>query len=105
MHLGGAVPVKKKKLQYIQGDSPRIEGKYYKGRIARFNPVTGYGFVESHKGTHIFFYVDQIRLEGKHSHKSCVRQGRTVGFDVGWTEKGIRVNKMKIFQNDRQEKS
>ena len=89
--------MKKPKLKYIHADSPKIEGKYYKGRIARFNPVTGYGFVESYKGEHIFFYLDQIRLEGENTSKSSVRQGRTVGFDVGWTEKGIRVNKMKIF--------
>jgi len=94
---------KNKIIKYIQMDPQKIEGKYYRGRIAKFNPTTGYGFVESQNGTHIFFYADQIRLEGQQSHKSSIRPGKVVGFDVGWTERGIRVCKMKIF-NDEKEK-
>jgi hypothetical protein len=51
----------------FQKDPPKIEGKYYRGRIAKFNPTTGYGFVEAQKGTHIFFYADQVRMEGDHA--------------------------------------
>jgi cold shock CspA family protein len=89
--------VNKAKLKNIHCEPEKIEGKYYRGRIAKFNPETGYGFVELSTGTHIFFYFDQIRLEGAHVRKCDIRPGKTVGFDVGWTERGIRVCKMKIY--------
>ena len=67
-----------KNFKNIQLDPVKIEGKYYRGRIAKFNPSTGYGFVEMPRGTHIFFYVDQIRLEGDKIRKSDIRPGKTV---------------------------
>jgi cold shock CspA family protein len=88
------------RIKYIQADPIKIEGKYYRGRIAKFNPKTGYGFVETREGAHIFFYVDQIRLEGKQSRKSDIQPGKVVGFDVGWTDRGIRVCKMKIVDEE-----
>ncbi|MEW5980330.1 MAG: hypothetical protein AB1898_31445 [Acidobacteriota bacterium] len=86
------------KARFHQIDTAKIEGRYYRGRIARFNPKTGYGFVETSKGDHIFFYADQIRLEGRKTKKSDIRAGLVVGFDVGWTDRGLRVSKMKIYE-------
>jgi cold shock CspA family protein len=88
------------RLKRIQLDPPKIEGRYYRGRIAKFNPKTGYGFIETKRGTHIFFYADQIRLEGSRTKKSDIQPGKTVGFDVGWTDRGIRVCKMKIVEEE-----
>jgi cold shock CspA family protein len=79
----------------------RIEGRYYRGRIARYNPKTGYGFVETPEGKHIFFYADQVRLDGNKNRKSDIRCGMVVGYDVGWTDRGIRVCRMKLFDKDR----
>lgn len=90
------------RVKVIRPDPIKIEGKYYRGRIARFNPKTGYGFVETSEGMHIFFYVDQIRLEGERCRKTDIRPGKVVGFDVGWTDRGIRVCKMKIVDEDLQ---
>ena len=88
------------RIKHSLVDSIKIDGKYYRGRIARFNPKTGYGFVETPKGDHIFFYADQIRLEGERKNRSDIRPGRTVGFDVGWTDRGLRVCKLKIYDED-----
>jgi len=88
------------RVKYVHCDPIRIEGKYYRGRIAKFNPKTGYGFVEDGDGSHIFFYADQIRLEGSRTRKSDIRPGRVVGFDVGWTDRGIRICKMKIVEQE-----
>ena len=93
----GKRTAKRTRLKYLEMDPIKFEGKYYRGRIATFNPSTGYGFVESGEGTHIFFYADQIRLEGAQRDRSGIRPGKVVGFDVGWTERGIRICKMKIF--------
>ncbi len=84
------------KLKTIKMDPVRVEGKYYRGRIARFNPKTGYGFVETFQGNHIFFYFDQIRFVGAQAKRSDLKAGKVVGFDVGWTDRGIRVCKMKL---------
>ena len=91
---------KRVRVKYVFPDPVKIDGKYYRGRIAKFNPKTGYGFVETGEGSHIFFYADQIRLEGDHNRKSDIRPGKTVGFDVGWTDRGIRVCKMKIVEEE-----
>jgi cold shock CspA family protein len=88
------------RIKVIHQDPVKIEGKYYRGRIAKFNPKTGYGFVETREGSHIFFYADQIRLEGDQTRKSDIRPGKLVGFDVGWTDRGIRVCKMKILEEE-----
>ena len=88
------------RVKFIHADPIKIEGKYYRGRIAKFNPKTGYGFVETGEGSHIFFYADQIRLEGARTRKSDIQPGKTVGFDVGWTDRGIRVCKMKIVEEE-----
>jgi len=93
--------VNKEKLKSIHLEPEKIEGKYYRGKIARFNPTTGYGFVELATGVHVFFYYDQVRLEGEHVRKSDIRPGKTVGFDVGWTEKGIRVCKLKVYDEQK----
>lgn len=85
------------KIACIRLEPVKIEGKYYRGRIAKFNPKTGYGFVETDRGTHIFFYADQVRMEGRQTRKADIRPGKVVGFDVGWADRGIRVCKMKIM--------
>jgi cold shock CspA family protein len=99
VHMSQSKP-NRVRVKYIQQDPAKIEGKYYRGRIAKFNPKTGYGFVETGEGSHIFFYADQIRLEGPQSRKSDIRPGKVVGFDVGWTDRGIRVSKMKIVEDE-----
>ncbi len=83
-------------------DSRRIEGKYYRGKIARYNPKTGYGFVETPEGKHIFFYADQVRLDGTKRKKTDIQRGLVVGFDVGWTDRGIRISRMKLFDKDEE---
>lgn len=75
----------------------RTEGKYYWGRIARYNPKTGYGFVETPEGKQIFFYADQVRLEGMKNKKSDIQCGVVVGYDIAWTDRGIRICKMKLI--------
>ena len=81
----------------IEMQSPRLEGRYYRGRIAKYNPKTGYGFVETPKGTQIFFYADQVRLEGTSKKRSDIRPGVLVGYDVAWTDRGVRISKMKLL--------
>jgi cold shock CspA family protein len=83
-----------------EGTARRIEGKYYRGRIARYNPKTGYGFVETPEGKHIFFYADQVRLDGTKRRKADIQRGLVVGYDVGWTDRGIRVCRMKLYDKE-----
>ena len=79
----------------------RIDGRYYRGKIARYNPKTGYGFIETPEGKHIFFYADQVRLDGTKNKRSDIQCGAVVGYDVGWTDRGIRVCRMKLFDNSK----
>jgi len=82
----------------------RIEGRYYRGKIARYNPKTGYGFIETPEGKHVFFYADQVRLDGTKNRRSDIQCGVVVGYDVGWTDRGIRVCRMKLYENNKTSK-
>jgi len=90
------------RIKTISYDPLKVEGLYYRGWIKSFNPKSGYGFVETIGGDDIFFYADQVRLEGKYTRRSDIKPGKKVGFDVGWADRGLRVSKMNIFRETRE---
>ena len=89
------------RLKTISYDPLKVGGLYYRGWIKSFNPKSGYGFVETVGGDDVFFYADQVRLEGKYTRISDIKPGKKVGFDVGWADRGLRVSKMNIFRDKK----
>lgn len=73
------------------------EDKFRKGRIIKFFPHAGYGFVRDLGGKEVYFHLDEIRFLGSKNDRRYVSEGAPVGFDIGRTSRGLRVTLMKIY--------
>lgn len=65
--------------------------RFYPGIIKRLFPGAGMGVVRSATGREISFAAAHVILTGPIRRFEDLREGMTVGFDVGWTSKGLRV--------------
>jgi len=77
-------------------DSDRFPGNFYPGMIMRLNRTRGRGVVRSHSGKEIrfefpFVTVVGARIGGRKPGIELLNEGDSVGFDVGWTSRGLRV--------------
>jgi hypothetical protein len=71
-------------------DSASAE-RFYPGIIKKIFPGAGMGIVRSATGREIPFAAAHVILTGAVSRFDGLREGMAVGFDVGWTSKGLRV--------------
>jgi hypothetical protein len=77
-------------------DSERFPGNFYQGMILKLDRVRGRGVVRSHSGKEIpfefpFVAVVGAPIGGTMPGIDLIREGDIVGFDVGWTSRGLRV--------------
>lgn len=76
----------------------RQPDRFYKGVIQKVSVGTGSGVVLSDSGKKIPFVFPFLRLIG--APRQDIRfltEGMRVGFDVGWTDKGLRIAAIKIY--------
>lgn len=71
-------------------DQPPID-RFYPGVIKKLFPGAGMGIVRSATGREIPFAAVHVIVTGPVNRFEDLREGMTVGFDVGWTSKGLRV--------------
>ncbi|HSA60086.1 MAG TPA: hypothetical protein VLJ37_10425 [bacterium] len=71
--------------------------KFRKGRIIKYFPQAGYGFVRDDMGHEVYFHLDEVRFVGKRNDRRYVSEGAPVGFDVGRTSRGLRVTRLKLY--------
>jgi hypothetical protein len=88
-------------------DHTRFPDNFYPGLIVFLDRVRGRGVIRSSSGREIrfefpFVSVVGAELGGRAPGIDLLRQGDTVGFDMGWTSKGLRVTKIKP-SSDRSE--
>jgi len=81
-------------------DDERLVGRFYRGLIVFLDRVRGRGTVRSFSGREIHFEFPFVAvigapIGGRAPGIDLIRQGDTVGFDVGWTSKGLRVTRIK----------
>jgi hypothetical protein len=77
-------------------DSERFPGNFYQGMILKLDRARGRGVVRSHSGKEIpfefpFVAVVGAPIGGRMPGIELIREGDIVGFDVGWTSKGLRI--------------
>ncbi|MGH7837495.1 MAG: hypothetical protein ACREQC_06665 [Candidatus Binataceae bacterium] len=75
-------------------------GSFYRGLIVFLDRVRGRGMIRSFSGREIHFEFPFVAvigapIGGRAPGIDLIRQGDTVGFDVGWTSKGLRVTRIK----------
>jgi len=65
--------------------------RFYAGVIKKLFVGAGAGIVRSKNGRETRFAAAHVVLTGKIRRFEDLREGMLVGFDVGWTSKGLRV--------------
>lgn len=80
--------------------SPAPEEMFYRGLIVYLDRVRGRGAIRSYSGREISFQFPYVAVVGAPigGHAPGIdrlNQGDTVGFDVGWTSRGLRVTQIK----------
>lgn len=81
-------------------DSERFPDNFYKGLIVFLDRVRGRGVIRSFSGREIPFEFPFVSVVGAPIAPSragidLIKEGDTVGFDVGWTSAGLRVTRIK----------
>lgn len=64
-----------------------------KGKVVRFNPKKGFGFIKSEDDKEVFFHYSSLVMEGF----KTVDVDSEVEFDIEETEKGFRASNIKIL--------
>ena len=77
-------------------DSDRFPSNFYQGMILKLDRARGHGILRSHSGREFEFVFPFVRvvgakIGGEMPGIDLLREGDVVGFDVGWTSKGLRV--------------
>lgn len=77
-------------------DTERFPDNFYPGMIMRLDRSRGRGVIRSHSGKEIpfefpFVAVVGAPVGGRMPGIELLSEGEIVGFDVGWTSKGLRV--------------
>ncbi len=72
--------------------SPGENGsRFYQGRIKRLLRGSESGVVRSTTGREVPFEFRHVVMRGPFRRFDDLREGMSVGFDVGWTSSGLRV--------------
>lgn len=70
---------------------------FYQGIIERVNWGHENGVVRSGNGREIPFDFAFVTVVGEQRRVESLRAGMRVGFDVGWTSRGLRVTTLKVY--------
>ncbi len=82
-------------------DEPEQAGeRFYVGTIRKLFPGAGLGMVRSDSGREIPFAAAHVIIGGEVHRFDDLREGMRVGFDVGWTSRGLRVTLLQVRPND-----
>lgn len=84
----------------LQPEQPGISGGFYRGLIVFLDSVRGHGTIRTYSGREIrfqfpFVHVIGAPIGGRAPGIDRLRRGDIVGFDVGWTSKGLRITTIK----------
>jgi hypothetical protein len=85
-------------------DSVRFPDNFYAGLIVGLDRARGQGVIRSFSGRNIRFEFPFVEVVGALPGRNMpgielLHEGDKVGFDVGWTSKGLRVTRIKPGHN------
>lgn len=67
-----------------------------KGKVSKFFPYQGYGYIITRSGKEIYFNFEEADMVGPKG-QADLQTGCVVGYDMSYTSHGLRVKKMKIY--------
>src|SRR5215213_2653939 len=76
------------------------ESAYHHGMITKLFPSNNTGIVRTESGRELPFSYEFVILLGRAKSTLDLREGEAVGYDLGWTPKGIMVTKIKTYPKD-----
>jgi hypothetical protein len=82
------------------GDAPKLDlspqaDLFHHGVITRLFPSNNIGFVRVESGREIPFSYEFVIVCGAAKTVHDLREEQPVGYDLGWTPRGLRVTKIK----------
>ena len=70
---------------------------FHQGVISKLFPSNNMGLVRAESGREIPFSFEFVLLFGAAKCPADLKEGQEVGYDLGWTSKGLRVTKIKTY--------
>ena len=70
------------------------------GVISKLFPSNNMGLVRTESGREVPFSFTLVILLGEVKNPNDLKEGQEVGYDIGWTSKGLRVTKIKTYPPD-----
>jgi len=70
---------------------------FHQGVISKLFPSNNMGLVRAESGREIPFSFEFVVLLGEAKNPADLKEGQEVGYDLGWTSKGLRVTKIKTY--------
>ncbi len=67
-------------------------GNFYRGVICKLHRSPERGKVRTSSGREVPFTFAHVLMAGSHRRFEDLREGMQVGYDLGWTQKGLRVH-------------
>lgn len=70
---------------------------FHHGVISKLFPNNNMGLVRSESGREVPFSFQFVILVGEAKNPQELKEGEEVGYDIGWTPKGLQVTKIKTY--------
>lgn len=80
--------------------NPPNRDLYHHGVITKLFPSNNTGIVRTESGREIPFSYDMVIVSGEAKTAHDLREGETVGYDLGWTSNGLRITKLKTYPSN-----
>ncbi|MBM4262694.1 MAG: hypothetical protein FJ145_14840 [Deltaproteobacteria bacterium] len=78
-------------------EGPLPENSYHHGTITKLFPSNNMGIVRIESGREVPFSYEFVILLGRAKSPLDLTEGEAVGYDLGWTPKGMMVTKIKTY--------
>ena len=69
---------------------------FHRGIISKLFPSNNMGVVRTENGREVQFAYDLVIVTGAVNTPAALKEGIEVGYDLGWTSKGLRITKIKV---------
>lgn len=80
-----------------EANSSLVENSYHHGTITKLFPSNNMGIVRIESGREVPFSYEFVILLGRAQSPLELTEGEPVGYDLGWTPKGMMVTKIKTY--------
>jgi hypothetical protein len=69
---------------------------FHRGVISKLFPSNNMGIVRTESGREVQFAYDLVIVTGTINGPAGLKEGMEIGYDLGWTSKGLRITKIKV---------